>query len=68
MVSTGQVLRMAPIYQVMRYPGQTQQSFTLLDAFVPVSSQSQIQTLSGFMIAGSDPGPVREAPDVRDPA
>ena len=37
-------------------PGQTQQSFTLLDAFVPVSQQSQIQTLSGFMIAGSDPG------------
>ena len=44
MVSTGQVQRMTPIYQVMRYPGQLQQSFTLLDAFVPVSSQSQIQT------------------------
>ena len=55
-VSTGQLVRMAPIYQVMRLPGQLQQSFTLLDAFVPVSSQSQIQTLSGFMIAGSDPG------------
>ncbi len=57
-VSTGQVQRMAPIYQVMRYPtpGQIQQSFTLLDAFVPVSSQSQIQTLSGFMMAQSDPG------------
>jgi uncharacterized membrane protein (UPF0182 family) len=47
---------MAPIYQELRVPGQAQQSFTLLDAFVPVSSQSQIQTLSGFMIAGSDPG------------
>jgi hypothetical protein len=47
---------MAPIYQVLKIPGQTQQSFSLLDAFVPVSSQSQIQTLSGFMIAGSDPG------------
>jgi uncharacterized membrane protein (UPF0182 family) len=55
-VSTGQLVRMAPIYQEMRVPGQTQQSFTLLDAFVPVSGQSQIQTLSGFMIAGSDPG------------
>jgi uncharacterized protein len=55
-VSTGQVQRMAPIYQVMRYPGQLQQSFTLLDAFVPVSTQSQIQTLSGFMVAQSDPG------------
>ena len=55
-VSTGQLVRMAPVYQELRVPGQTQQSFTLLDAFVPVSSQSQIQTLSGFMIAGSDPG------------
>ncbi len=55
-VSTGQLVRMAPIYQELRVPGQTQQSFTLLDAFVPVSGQSQIQTLSGFMIAGNDPG------------
>ena len=55
-VSTGQLVRMAPIYQELRVPGQAQQSFTLLDAFVPVSGQSQIQTLSGFMIAGSDPG------------
>lgn len=55
-VSTGQLVRMAPIYQEMRIPGQANQSFNLLDAFVPVSSQSQIQTLSGFIIAGSDPG------------
>jgi uncharacterized membrane protein (UPF0182 family) len=55
-ISTGQLVRMAPIYQELRVPGQAAQSFTLLDAFVPVSSQSQIQTLSGFMIAGSDPG------------
>jgi uncharacterized membrane protein (UPF0182 family) len=55
-VSTGQLVRMAPIYQVLRVPGQVKQSFNLLDAFVPVSGQSQIQTLSGFMIAGSDPG------------
>ncbi len=55
-VSTGQLVRMAPIYQELRVPGQAQQSFNLLDAFVPVSGQSQIQTLSGFMIAGSDPG------------
>ncbi len=55
-VSTGQLVRMAPIYQELRVPGQAQQSFTLLDAFVPVSGQSQIQTLSGFMVAGSDPG------------
>ena len=55
-VSTGQLVRMSPIYQVMRVPGETEQTFTLLDAFVPVSSSSQIQNLSGFMIAGSDPG------------
>ncbi len=55
-VSTGQLVPMAPIYQVMKVPGQNQQSFNLLDAFVPISGQSQIQTLSGFMIAGSDPG------------
>ena len=55
-VSTGQLVRMAPIFQELRVPGQTQQSFALLDAFVPVSQSSQIQTLSGFMIAGSDPG------------
>ena len=55
-VSTGQLVRMAPIYQELRIPGESGQSFNLLDAFVPVSQQSQIQTLSGFMIAGSDPG------------
>ena len=54
-VSTGQLVRMAPIYQEMQVPGQAKQSFTLLDAFVPVSSTSSIQTLSGFMIAGNDP-------------
>ena len=28
-VSTGQLVRMSPIYQVMRIPGQTKQSFNL---------------------------------------
>ena len=67
-VSTGQLVRMAPIYQEMRVPGQTQQSFNLLDAFVPISGQSQIQTLSGFMIAGCDPGHYGQLADVRDAA
>ena len=53
-VSTGQLVRMSPIYQVLRIPGETTQSFNLLDAFVPVSTTgSQIQNLSGFLIAGS---------------
>ncbi len=55
LVSTGQVVRMPPLYEEIRVPGQVHQSFVLLDAFTPVSSSSQIQTLSGFMIAGSDP-------------
>jgi uncharacterized membrane protein (UPF0182 family) len=55
-VSTGQVASMAPIYQVLQSPGQTKQSFTLLDALVPISKGGQIQTLAGFMMAGSDPG------------
>jgi uncharacterized protein len=55
-VSTGQIIPMAPIYQELRVPGQSQETFNLLDAFVPISGQSQIQTLSGFMIAGCDPG------------
>ncbi len=54
-VSTGQLVRMAPIYQELRIPGQAKQSFNLLDALVPVSAGSQIQTLSGFMIASCDP-------------
>ncbi|MBV8464225.1 MAG: UPF0182 family protein [Acidimicrobiales bacterium] len=56
LVSTGQLVRMSPLYQELQQPNQTGQSFSLLDAFVPVSNQSQIQTMSGFMIAGCDPG------------
>ena len=55
-VSTGQLVRWRPSTRSCKVPGQAQQSFNLLDAFVPISGQSQIQTLSGFMIAGSDPG------------
>jgi len=56
LVSTGQQVRMSPIYEVMKTPGQANESFDLLDALVPYSTNNQIQTLSGFMIAGSDPG------------
>ena len=47
---------MSPLYQVLKIPGESTQSFNLIDALVPVSGGSQIQTLSGFMMAGSDPG------------
>ncbi|HEY5024913.1 MAG TPA: UPF0182 family protein [Acidimicrobiales bacterium] len=55
-VSTGQVQRMSPIYELFQVPGQTTQSFNLVDAFVPVSKGDQIQTMSAFITAGSDPG------------
>ena len=55
-VSTGQVARMAPIYELFKVPGQSSQSFNLVDTFVPVSKGDQIQTMSAFMVAGSDPG------------
>jgi hypothetical protein len=55
-VSTGQVARMAPIYELFQVPGQSAQSFNLVDAFVPVSKGDQIQTMAGFIVAGSDPG------------
>jgi uncharacterized membrane protein (UPF0182 family) len=55
-VSTGQVARMTPIYELLQIPGQSAQSFNLVDAFVPVSRGDQIQTMAGFIAAGSDPG------------
>jgi len=55
-VGTGQVQRMSPLYQVLQVPGQNDLSFNLLDAFVPVSTGDQIQTLSAYLVAGCDPG------------
>lgn len=54
-VSTGQVERMKPLYETFRVPGENAVSYNLIDAFVPVSN-GQIQTLSAFLVAGSDPG------------
>jgi hypothetical protein len=48
--------RMAPQYQVLQIPGQSGQSFTISDAFVPKSEGSSIQNLSAFMIGTYDPG------------
>jgi len=47
---------MSPIYELFQVPGQSAQSFNLVDAFVPVSKGDQIQTMAGFVVAGSDPG------------
>ena len=54
-VSTGQIARMAPLYQVLKIPGSSGVSFNLMTAFVPVSQGDQSQTLSAFMVAGCDP-------------
>ncbi|HXW35773.1 MAG TPA: UPF0182 family protein [Acidimicrobiales bacterium] len=56
LVPTGQTQRMAPEYQVLEVPGQSQPTFNIMDAYVPFSNSNQIQTLSGFMVGGSDPG------------
>lgn len=58
-VSTGHLARMAPLYETFQTPGASRVTFNLIDAFVPVSSGDQIQTLSGFMVARyprGDPG------------
>jgi uncharacterized membrane protein (UPF0182 family) len=49
----GPQTRMAPIYQVQALPGQGQQSFTVTEAYVPVSSNgsSGNQHLTAFMMA-----------------
>jgi uncharacterized membrane protein (UPF0182 family) len=54
-VGPSRAKRMAPIYQLTRLPGQSQQSFNLLEPFVPVSTNDTQQNLTGFMVASSDP-------------
>jgi uncharacterized membrane protein (UPF0182 family) len=51
-----QVARMQPSYQLLRLPGESGLSFVLTEPFVPVSQNNQLQTLSGFLAASSDPG------------
>jgi uncharacterized membrane protein (UPF0182 family) len=72
-VNTGQVTRMAPEYELFQVPGQTTQTFNLVDAFSPVSKGDQIQTMSGLIVAGSDPSQygkltVFETPPIDGPA
>jgi len=55
-VSTGQVQRMAPLYETFALPGKSKVSFNLIDAYVPYSASNERQTLSGFLVAGNDPG------------
>jgi uncharacterized protein len=52
---TSQTQRMSPIYELFKVPGQTSPSFNLVDTFVPAAGGDQIQTMSGYIVAGSDP-------------
>jgi len=49
------VARMAPIYEMFTVPGQSDPTFNLVETFVPSAASNQIQTMSGFLVAGSDP-------------
>jgi uncharacterized membrane protein (UPF0182 family) len=46
---------MAPVYQVMSLPGESNQQLLLSTAFVPAGSSATVQGLAAFMIASSDP-------------
>ena len=47
---------MDALYEEMALPHTTRQQLTLLSAYVPAGSAAQIQGLSGFLMATSDPG------------
>jgi hypothetical protein len=53
-VSTRQQ-RMQPVYELVTLPQQTDQSFTILQPFVPVSPSDKQQNLTAFMTAKGDP-------------
>jgi hypothetical protein len=64
---------MSPIYELFKVPGQSSPSFNLVDSFVPVSMGDQIQTMAGFIVAGSDPSDygkltVYQTPPIDGPA
>jgi uncharacterized protein len=52
---TSQTQRMSPIYELFQVPGESSPSFNLVDSFVPAANSDQIQTMSGLIVAGSDP-------------
>jgi hypothetical protein len=54
---SGSYQPMTPLFQVMALPGETTQSFTLSDVFVPAtgSGSADSKLLRGILIANSDP-------------
>jgi uncharacterized protein len=55
LISTRQ-RRMDPTYLLTHLPGESQQSFLILQPFVPVSASDKQQNLTAFVTAKSDPG------------
>jgi uncharacterized protein len=53
---TSRQRRMDPTYLLTHLPGESQQSFLILQPFVPVSPSDKQQNLTAFMTAKSDPG------------
>lgn len=53
-VTTSQA-RMQPVYELMTLPGQTDQSFLLMQPFVPVSPSDKQQNLTALVTAKGDP-------------
>jgi uncharacterized protein len=47
--------RMDPVYSLLTLPGQTDQSFSILQPFVPVSPSDKQQNLTALMTAKGDP-------------
>ncbi|MGH8973064.1 MAG: UPF0182 family protein [Acidimicrobiia bacterium] len=55
-VSVSRKKRMEPYYLQMRLPGQTRESFLILQPFVPTARGEELTNLVSFMVAKSDPG------------
>ena len=55
LITTTRRERMDPTYLLLRLPGETQESFLILQPFVPSSTGDKQQNLTAFMTAKSDP-------------
>ncbi|MGH9179868.1 MAG: UPF0182 family protein [Acidimicrobiales bacterium] len=55
LVSAARGRRMDPTYLLLRLPNEEEESFLILQPFVPRSSGDRQQNLTGFMTAKSDP-------------
>ena len=55
-VISGNYTPMTPVYQVLALPGETTQSFTITDAYVPAGGgSSNTQVLRGLLVGDSNP-------------